>query len=176
MDCNLRNISVYPSVLRKGKTGKMFEAEHLTSALTTWEISLCESLRAQIDFKESFKCWMIWCILNDIFAGRVYVTWKKLGQKHQELIRWSKQSAGHAHGSSELPNHCCQGVLLPQALLISFTFLGPNHGDCHLMGCFYPRDLYRALVRPETPCLHQHQLWQCNKPQRGCWRQISHNI
>lgn len=84
---------------------------------------------------------MIWCILNEIFADRVYVTWKKLGQKHQELIHGSKLSTGHAHSSSELPNHCCQGVLLPQALLISFTFPGPNHGDCHLMGLLLPLEI-----------------------------------
>lgn len=56
MDNSLRNISVHPSALREGETGKMLEAEHLTSALTPWEISLCKSLRASNDFKESLKC------------------------------------------------------------------------------------------------------------------------
>lgn len=56
MNCNLRNISVYPSLLRKGESGKILEVEHLTSALTTWEICLCKILRALTDFKESFKC------------------------------------------------------------------------------------------------------------------------
>lgn len=116
----------------------MLEAEHLTSAVTAWEISLCKSLRAQTDFKESFQCWMIWCILNEIFAGRVYVTWKS-GDWDKNIRSWYpekrwKQSAGHAHSSSELPNHCWWGVLLPQALLVSFAFLGPNHSDRHLMG------------------------------------------
>lgn len=131
----------------------MLEAEHLTSALITWEISLCKSLRAETDFKESFKCWTIWCILNEIFAGRVYVTWKKPGQKHQELIRWSKLSAGHAHGSSELPKHCCQGVLLPQTLLTSFTFRGPNCGDCHLMGLLLPLGICTELQSGQRPCV-----------------------
>lgn len=90
-------------------------------------------------------------ILNEIFADRVYVTWKKLRQKHQELIHWSKLSAGHAHDSSELPNHCCQGVLLPQALLITFTFSGPNRGDCLLMGLLLPLEICRELQSGQGP-------------------------
>jgi len=78
-------------------------------------------------------------MLNEIFAGRVYVTWKSGHWDRNVRIcspeKQSKWSSGHAHGSSELPDHCCWGVLLPQALLTSFAFLGPNHGNCHLMGC-----------------------------------------
>lgn len=94
---------------------------------------------------------MIWCILNEIFAGRVYGAWKKLGQKHQELIHWSKLSAGHAHGSSDLANLCCQGVLLPQALIISFTFVGPKCGDCHLMGLLLPLEICAELQSAQRP-------------------------
>lgn len=123
MDSNLNNILVHPHVLRKGETVKMLEAKHLTSAMAAWEICLCQRPRVQNYFKNSFHCWMTWCMLNEIFASRNYATWKP-GDWHRNIRNYTLKKHQHRE----------RGLLPCKALLKGFVSFSPNHTHLHLMG------------------------------------------
>lgn len=153
MDSNLNNILVHPHVLRKGETVKMLEAKHLTSAMAAWEICLCQRPRVQNYFKNSFHCWMTWCMLNEIFASRNYATWKP-GDWHRNIRNYTLKKHQHRelamHTTSLNSQTSVAGAPPVQGFAKRLCLLQPqphtsaSHGDYPGVG------LVRVAVRSET--------------------------
>lgn len=121
--------------------------------MSTWEISLCKSWRAQTNFKEYFQCGVqqIRILLAEFMSpGRQETGTEMLGINALKNDR-SRSLAMHT------------AALMAKPLVPGAQSFCPRQQDCSVPSDFW----YRATVRSETLCLCWHQFWWCDKHPKG---------